>query len=64
MIQSEAIEWKQKFLGERCSSDGRPPTTRTTVTVNEVLDDYLSYMTLKGRKSVKIVSMVFMSSIL
>jgi integrase len=64
-IKAEAIEWKQKFLGERCTSEGRPPTARAraTVTVNEVLDDYLSYLTLKGRKSVQVITMVFKASI-
>jgi integrase len=64
-IKSEAIEWKQKFLAERCNSERRPPSTqaRATVTVNEVLDDYLSYLTLKGRKSLSVVTQVFNASI-
>ena len=38
-IKSEAVEWKQKFLASRCSSEGRTTTerARATVTVNESL---------------------------
>ena len=47
-----------KFLLERSTA-----RARATVTVNEVLDDYLSYLTLKGRKSVQVITMVFKASI-
>jgi len=64
-IKSEAIEWKQKFVAERYNSEGRPPIARArgTVTVNEVLDDYLSYLTLKARKSLNVITQVFNASI-
>ncbi len=64
-IKSEAVEWKQKFLAECCNREGRIPTerARATVTVNEVLDDYVAYLTLKARKSVKIIAQVLDANI-
>jgi integrase len=64
-VKSEAVDWKQKFLAERSDGGGQPPmtTVRATVTVNEVLDDYIAYLTLKARKSVKIISQVLDANI-
>jgi len=64
-IKAEAIEWKQKFHAERRNSEGRAPLVGIDVgiTINEVLDDYISYLTLKGRKSVKMIRQVLDANI-
>jgi hypothetical protein len=64
-IKSEAVEEKQKFHAEQRNSEGRPLRVGadTGVTINEVLDDYISYLTLKGRKSVKMMGQVLDANI-
>jgi integrase len=64
-IKSVAVEWKQKFHAEQRNSEGRPLLVGADagITINEVLDDYISYLTLKGRKSVKIIGQVLNASI-
>jgi hypothetical protein len=53
-IQADAVEWKNDFVSKMRVMDGRP-VALSRVDVNEVLDDYISYLKLKGRKSVPII---------
>jgi len=64
-IKSEAVEWKQQFHAKRRNSDGRPLHVGADagITINEVLDDYISYLTLKGRKSLKTIGLVLDANI-
>jgi len=58
--EAEAIEWRDaKLLELRSPAVAKPKE----VTVNEILDDYLEYLRLKGRKSLKIVTGVLTSRI-
>jgi hypothetical protein len=64
-IKSEAVEWKQQFHAELRNSEGRPliVSADAGVTINEVLDDYISCLTLKGRKSLKMIGQVLDANI-
>lgn len=53
-IKAEAIDWKLDFAAARRTQDGKP-TVRRGIVCNEILDDYIAYLKLKGRKDIKTV---------
>jgi integrase len=63
-IKSEAVDWKNKKIAELL--DGTITVTRpkpSGVLVNELIDDYISFLQVKGRKSAKIIAGVLNSKI-